>query len=119
MMATNLDGFLGSKGYRAHGGQVSSKWQKVYVRAFNVARLLTEFVTKKDEVTLKIDVEGAEVEILDCLQSSPARKLINTLIIEDHWQMLNNDKEKTRARNVVRNVIDQWKKEGMHVIEWH
>ena len=88
------------------------------MKTVNVARLLYEFVTERDVVTLKIDVEGAEVDILGCLRHSPATKLIDTLIVEDHWQMVNNKKQRQQSRELVKSVVEQFRLQKINVILW-
>lgn len=62
----------------------------VQVKLLNLMRLLTENARPEDTVVVKMDIEGAEWDILPCLAQSPAAKLIDTLYLEnhcagDHW----------------------------------
>lgn len=61
------------------------KTQKpVNVELFNLNRLLLENAIPEDTVVVKMDIEGAEYDILPCLADSPAANLIDTLYLEDH-----------------------------------
>jgi len=56
----------------------------VQVKLMNLMRLLTENALPEDTVVVKMDIEGAEWDILPCLAQSPAAKLIDTLYLENH-----------------------------------
>lgn len=56
----------------------------VDVKSLNLMRLLTRNVRPKDFVIVKMDVEGAEYEILPCLVASPSINLIDVLLIQRH-----------------------------------
>mmetsp|Transcript_139910 Transcript_139910/g.389979 ORF Transcript_139910/g.389979 Transcript_139910/m.389979 type:complete len:284 (+) Transcript_139910:82-933(+) len=63
---------------------VSAKKQSVDVQLYNLMRLLQENALPEDTVVVKMDIEGAEYDILPCLADSPAASLIDTLYLEDH-----------------------------------
>lgn len=67
---------------------------KVSVPTLNVARLIMEHTLPEDFVTVKMDIEGSEWDILPCLAKSPAAKLIDALYVEKHpreWSLLGVD----------------------------
>lgn len=59
---------------------------KVNVKLMNLMRLLTENALPDDTVVVKMDIEGAEWDIIPCLAKSPALKLIDTLYLENHCE---------------------------------
>lgn len=61
------------------------------VRSINLARLITNKVRKEDFLVLKVDVEGAEYTLLDCLVESPAMDLVDQLWLERHDFWVNKD----------------------------
>lgn len=63
---------------------VATKKQAVDVQLYNFMRLLQENAIPEDTVVVKMDIEGAEYDILPCLANSPAATLIDTLYLEDH-----------------------------------
>lgn len=63
---------------------VQTKKQGVDVELYNLMRLLQENALPEDTVVVKMDIEGAEYDILPCLANSPAAGLIDTLYLEDH-----------------------------------
>lgn len=62
----------------------SGQLSKIEVKLFNLNRLLAENALPGDTVVVKMDIEGAEYDILPCLANSPAAALIDTLYLEDH-----------------------------------
>jgi len=58
--------------------------KSVDVELYNLMRLLQENALPEDHVTVKMDIEGAEYDILPCLADAPAAELIDTLYLEDH-----------------------------------
>merc|ERR1719313_3191635 len=57
----------------------------VPVKLVNLARLLKTTVLPQDVVVVKMDIEGAEWDILPCLAGNPdVAKLIDTLYLENH-----------------------------------
>lgn len=57
----------------------------VKVQLVNLMRLLKQTVTKQDTVVVKMDIEGAEWDILPCLASNPEiAGLVDTLYLENH-----------------------------------
>lgn len=62
----------------------SSGMQKVTVPMVNLNKVLTEMTIPGDWVMVKMDIEGAEWDILPCLAISPAASLIDRMFIEFH-----------------------------------
>lgn len=56
----------------------------VQVEMQNLMRFLTEVARPEDHVIVKMDIEGAEYDIIPCLARSPAAKLVDALYVEDH-----------------------------------
>lgn len=77
--------YWGSSLSKDHWDVQRSGRQKVTVPLVNVARLLVENALPEDYVLLKMDIEGAEWDIVPCLSQSPeAAKLIDALYMEKH-----------------------------------
>lgn len=65
--------------------------KRVTVSTVNVAQLIVENTLPEDFVIVKMDIEGAEWDILPCLANSSAAKLIDALYVEKHpkqWSLL-------------------------------
>lgn len=58
------------------------------VQAINFGRWLRETVSSKDYVILKLDIEGAEYDLLPFLIDSNDLELIDEVFIEWHWNRL-------------------------------
>lgn len=63
---------------------VKTGMQAVPVTMSNLNRLLVENALPGDTVVVKMDIEGAEYDILPCLAKSPAATLVDHLYVEDH-----------------------------------
>lgn len=74
----------GSSLNATHQSVKQTNEMKTDVRLYNLNRLLVENTIPADTVVVKMDIEGAEWDILPCLASSPAAKLVDTLYFEDH-----------------------------------
>jgi len=67
-----------------HHESVKTQKQGVNVKLYNLMRLIVENALPEDTVVVKMDIEGAEYDILPCLANSPAAELIDSLYLEDH-----------------------------------
>ncbi|CAD7956424.1 unnamed protein product [Amoebophrya sp. A25] len=87
---------LDTQGPHARGSAIDSTHADIFkqsesqrvptpVKLINLMRWLKEGVLPEDHLVLKLDVEGAEWDILPCLAQSPEiYKLIDVLYLEDH-----------------------------------
>eukprot|EP00930_Biecheleria_cincta_P095662 TRINITY_DN87605_c0_g1_i1.p1 TRINITY_DN87605_c0_g1~~TRINITY_DN87605_c0_g1_i1.p1 ORF type:complete len:278 (-),score=48.73 TRINITY_DN87605_c0_g1_i1:117-881(-) len=75
--------YLDTKDYKANAlpGQ---ELNKVEVQTLNINRLLTESTIPGDWVLMKMDVEGAEFDIVPCMAQAPAASLVDRLYVEEH-----------------------------------
>lgn len=62
--------------------------QKVTVPTVNLIRLLYENTISADWVIVKMDIEGAEYDILPCLAHATPAVLIDQLYVEQHYKHL-------------------------------
>lgn len=74
----------GSSMSSEHPDAVRSGKQKVTVPTLNVAELIAENVIPGDWVMLKVDIEGAEYDVVPCLAQSPKAKLVDRMYLEEH-----------------------------------
>jgi len=63
---------------------LESGLNRVAVNTMNLNRVLTEKTTPGDWVMVKMDIEGAEFDIIPCLAEAPAATLIDRLYLEQH-----------------------------------
>mmetsp|Transcript_36436 Transcript_36436/g.68146 ORF Transcript_36436/g.68146 Transcript_36436/m.68146 type:complete len:296 (-) Transcript_36436:75-962(-) len=56
----------------------------VTVPTLNVNRILYENTIPADRVILKMDIEGAEFDVLPCLVQSPSSNLVDSFYLEEH-----------------------------------
>lgn len=64
------------------GGQ---KVKKVKVPTVNLAQLIAENVSPEDWVMLKVDIEGAEYDVVPCLAKSDNAKLVDRIHLEEQY----------------------------------
>jgi len=69
---------------------------EVTVPTMNLMKLLYEQTIPDDWVIVKMDIEGAEWDIVPCLASSPVATLVDQLYLEEHpidWQLGNTTRK--------------------------
>lgn len=57
---------------------------KVTVPTINVAQFVAEHTIPGDWVMLKVDIEGAEYDIIPCLAQSSSARLVDRMYLEEH-----------------------------------
>jgi FkbM family methyltransferase len=70
--------------------------QEVTVPTMNLLKFLYEQTIPNDWVIVKMDIEGAEWDIVPCLATSPVATLVDQLYMEEHpigWQLGNTTRE--------------------------
>jgi len=99
-----------------HRDVISSGKQKVTVNTVNLNRVLFEQTIPDDYVLVKMDIEGAEYDIVPCLAGSPSVALMDALWMEQHdvsWGVVGNNL----------GVMDEAKKElqtrGVYMPDYH
>lgn len=68
----------------------ASGLQKVTVPTMNLNQILYEMTIPGDWVMVKMDIEGAEWDILPCLALAPAASLVDRLFVEIHNQSMSS-----------------------------
>lgn len=93
---TTAQNYWGSSMSSNHPDVVHSGKKKVTVNTVNLNRLLVERTIPSDYVLVKMDIEGAEFDIVPCLAHSPAAALMDALWMEQHdvsWGLAGNSLE--------------------------
>jgi len=93
---TTAHNYWGSSMASNHPDVVNSGKQKVTVNTLNLNRLLLEQTIPGDYVLVKMDIEGAEFDIVPCLSNSPSVALMDALWMEQHdpsWGLAGNSLE--------------------------
>jgi len=93
---TTQHNYWGSSMSSNHPDVQNSGKQKVTVPTVNLNRLLAEETIPGDYVLVKMDIEGAEYDIVPCLSHSPSSKLMDALWLEQHdvsWGLAGNSLE--------------------------
>lgn len=85
-MCEGQTSFFISHGNGGIGSSISNTWkgQKVTVPTVNLMKIIYENTIPDDQVWVKMDVEGAEWDIMPCLASAPAATNIDKLFVEVH-----------------------------------
>jgi FkbM family methyltransferase len=76
--------YWGSSMSENHIDAKASGKQAVTVPTVNIMKLLYETTIPGDYVILKMDIEGAEWDVLPCLSQSPIAHLVDRLMVEVH-----------------------------------
>jgi FkbM family methyltransferase len=82
--------YWGSSMSENHVDTQASGHQAVTVPTLNVLKLLYESTIAQDYVILKMDIEGAEWDVLPCLANSQMAGLIDRLLVEVHPESWGN-----------------------------
>lgn len=69
-------------------------------------------LSERDEVILKLDVEGAEYEVLDKMLLDGTARYVGELLIEWHWSKVGV------PATVHRELLDRWKVTGIPTSAW-
>eukprot|EP00403_Amphidinium_massartii_P042716 CAMPEP_0178451490 /NCGR_PEP_ID=MMETSP0689_2-20121128/43716_1 /TAXON_ID=160604 /ORGANISM="Amphidinium massartii, Strain CS-259" /LENGTH=325 /DNA_ID=CAMNT_0020077087 /DNA_START=1 /DNA_END=978 /DNA_ORIENTATION=+ len=78
--------YWGSSMSPNHPDAQASGHQQVVVPTMNLNRYLYENTIPGDWVMVKMDIEGAEWDVVPCLAQSPAASLIDRMYLEEHPQ---------------------------------
>lgn len=76
--------YWGSSMSSNHPDVQKSGQEKVTVNTVNLMKLIAENTIPQDYVLVKMDIEGAEYDILPCLANSPHASLVDKLLVEYH-----------------------------------
>jgi len=94
------------------------------VPCINLARWLEENTRAEDNVTLKIDIEGAEYDVLDKLSSNPVLKRLDNILVEWHENRLTPRWRYRLRRRLLelsyffqRRPLTRWSKKAILAIE--
>ena len=87
----------------------------VTVPTVNIIQLIAENTIPGDQVTVKMDIEGAEWDILPCLADSPAAGLIDQLLVEYH--PINLGAVGT-SEDEMQSAVARLKSKGVHVPQY-
>mmetsp|Transcript_79374 Transcript_79374/g.222610 ORF Transcript_79374/g.222610 Transcript_79374/m.222610 type:complete len:268 (+) Transcript_79374:54-857(+) len=92
--------YWGSSLSSNHPDTKKSGLQGVNVHLLNLNKLLVEQTIPGDWVMVKMDIEGAEYDVLPCLAQAPAASLVDRLYMEVHaptWSLTGGTKETLEA----------------------
>lgn len=84
------ENYWGSSLSSNHPDVQKSGMKRVEVQMMNLNRVLYEHTIPGDWVMVKMDIEGAEFDVVPCLAQSPVASLIDRLYLEQHdpsWGM--------------------------------
>ncbi|CAJ1448728.1 unnamed protein product [Effrenium voratum] len=81
--------------------------RQVTVPTVNVNKLLAESVIPGDWVMLKVDIEGAEYDVMPCLAEFKDAELIDEIFLEEHWWFPDRTAEQSfgRERTAARSLL--------------
>jgi FkbM family methyltransferase len=89
--------------------------EEVAVETVNFSKFLRENVTADDFVLVKMDIEGAEFEVLPSMIEDESYKLINDFYCEFHERFF---EPKSKYKNLKEQYKEVLKKSGILVEEW-
>jgi FkbM family methyltransferase len=100
------------------GGHVKNASEVDYsrpvpVRCIDFSRWVKHNFRRRDHLVVKMDIEGAEYQVLEKMVADGTIDYITELIVEFHWQMNENLGEERHT--AMRATLDR----HVRVVEWH
>ena len=89
--------------------------EDVIVESINFSKFLRENITEDDFVVVKMDIEGAEYEVLPSMIADGSHKLINDFYCEFHERFF---EPKSKYKILKEEYIEVLKESGILVEEW-
>ncbi|MDB3936578.1 FkbM family methyltransferase [bacterium] len=97
----------------------SSEAKSIEVKVFNFSEYLQGKSALYDKILVKMDIEGAEVEVLESLIADKSINYINVLYVEFHSQFQDLEESKV-TKNREDRIIDKIKNETNTLLRiWH
>lgn len=90
--------------------------KKEHVPCIDFSEYLSKNVQPNDFVLIKMDIEGAEYQVLEKMIKDGVPKLIDCIIIEWHSRFFDNP---SYYFNLQPNIMREFTSKGVEVIEWH
>jgi hypothetical protein len=84
----------------------------VTVETIDLSRWMLENTKTSDYLILKLDVEGAEYDILEKMIRDNAVQRLNHLFVEWHWNKV------AVPRNRHDTVVKELRRQGIPILEW-
>lgn len=106
--------YWGSSMGKNHPDAIKSGHQKVTVPTTNLIKMLYENTIPGDWVMVKMDIEGAEWDIMPCLADSPVSHIIDRFYLEQHpaeW----SSTEPTPAGSTIEEAKAKLKAKGVDI----
>ena len=88
----------------------------IEVDCINLREFIETF-SKKDNIVLKLDIEGAEYDILEDFIQHNTLDYINHLYVEFHSEMFINGNEFQKREDNILKILDS--KEHLNFTRWH
>eukprot|EP00931_Biecheleriopsis_adriatica_P050611 TRINITY_DN29318_c0_g1_i1.p1 TRINITY_DN29318_c0_g1~~TRINITY_DN29318_c0_g1_i1.p1 ORF type:complete len:286 (+),score=58.65 TRINITY_DN29318_c0_g1_i1:94-951(+) len=110
----NVGNYWGSSMSKQHQDVQNGK-HPVSVLTKNLMQIIHESTIQADKVIVKMDIEGAEFDIVPCLAKYPELNLLDSLFVEVHdasWGMVGNTREQLQQ------ALDQLKSKGVSVPDY-
>lgn len=92
------------------------EWPPKYkeeVECIDLSLYIKEHCKKEDKIILKLDIEGAELEVLDKLIEDSTIDYLNACVVEWHFHMR---KHFLKPKDYYLNIF---KEKNIHYLEWH
>ena len=92
--------------------------RRVSVRTVDFAKWLEERFCKADHIDVKMDIEGAEFEVLEHLLRSGRASLIDTIAVEWHTQKRGQGGARTALLKRQEEINARLRREGVKLVVW-
>jgi FkbM family methyltransferase len=100
---------------KVYGGNFLYTSEEVYVDSIDFSNFISEQCNKDDFVLIKMDIEGAEFEVLEHIIENDTYKLINEIYCEWHDRFFENQDEYIEMKN---NIKRRFIKQKIKIFDW-
>lgn len=84
----------------------------IQIATVDLSAWILRTIPEGDSIILKLDVEGAEYDVLDKMLSDGTDRYVRELLIEWHWAKVGVSEERHRE------IVERWEATGIPVSEW-
>lgn len=89
---------------------------KIKIKSIRLSEFIKNKFSKQDFILIKMDIEGAEYEVLDDLEQEGALEFVDDLYVEMHSKFFNNKEE---IQQKEKDIIYKIKQKNINFNLWH
>ena len=95
--------------------EIIFEYQTVKVQVFNLSKFLNNHSQNYEQIIVKLDIEGAEFDVIQDLIDTKAHLKINKIYVEFHEQYFKDHANKLRLKEL---FIDEFRRNKIEIEDW-